>query len=385
MYTFNHDISKMMKDRAIREEMDRLATPNQWKADKEFTDIPDDKFPGKDRIKRALAYAENDRNNTKVQIPEPVGKWLESRGIDVDTLLRLEPLLRKYDSLTDEQKMRFEELKDFEPNPGKATLNQIGETKYVAGDRGLPIYQEDVDMIKKSQPLAKKLVELQKKNQEQEPVEEKPLSEMTTQEKIDYWYAKEEEEEKKQTLRTLKDIIDEVRNVKPEELNVGPDTTENIHEISESVDETADEEDPNKIHPIDIIRNWTPDGKKIKTLAETIDDMMYPNKEAVDKAMGECNKNVSDHGKDYSYSSILRQMDETHTRKNNDYGDAAYQGYKKYGPAYFLVQLHNKLSRLESLTINNRSQMVKDESIDDTLLDMANYAVMYLESRHRDD
>ena len=374
-----------MKDRAIREEMDRLATPNQWKADKEFTDIPDDKFPGKDRIKRALAYAENDRNNTKVQIPEPVGKWLESRGIDVDTLLRLEPLLRKYDSLTDEQKMRFEELKDFEPNPGKATLNQIGETKYVAGDRGLPIYQEDVDMIKKSQPLAKKLVELQKKNQEQEPVEEKPLSEMTAQEKIDYWYAKEEEEEKKQTLRTLKDIIDEVRNVKPEELNVGPDTTENIHEISESVDETADEEDPNKIHPIDIIRNWTPDGKKIKTLAETIDDMMYPNKEAVDKAMGECNKNVSDHGKDYSYSSILRQMDETHTRKNNDYGDAAYQGYKKYGPAYFLVQLHNKLSRLESLTINNRSQMVKDESIDDTLLDMANYAVMYLESRHRND
>ena len=385
MYTFNHDISKMMKDRAIREEMDRLATPNQWKADKEFTDIPDDKFPGKDRIKRALAYAENDRNNTKVQIPEPVGKWLESRGIDMDTLLRLEPLLRKYDSLTDEQKIRFEELKDFEPNPGKATLNQIGETKYVAGDRGLPIYQEDVDMIKKSQPLAKKLVELQKKNQEQDPVEEKPLSEMTTQEKIDYWYAKEEEEEKKQTLRTLKDIIDEVYNVKPEELNVGPDTTENIHEISESIDETADEEDPNKIHPIDIIRNWTPDGKKIKTLAETIDDMMYPNKEAVDKAMGECNKNVSDHGKDYSYSSILRQMDETHTRKNNDYGDAAYQGYKKYGPAYFLVQLHNKLSRLESLTINNRSRMVKDESIDDTLLDMANYAVMYLESRHRDD
>ena len=160
---------------------------------------------------------------------------------------------------------------------------------------------------------------------------------------------------------------------------------ENIHVISETIDKTADEEDPDKIPPVDIIRNWTPDGKKIKTLAETIDDMMYPNKEAVDKAMGECNKNVSDHGKDYSYSSILRQMDETHTRKNNDYGDAAYQGYKKYGPAYFLVQLHNKLSRLESLTINNRSQMVKDESIDDTLLDMANYAVMYLESRHRND
>ena len=143
-----------------------------------------------------------------------------------------------------------------------------------------------------------------------------------------------------------------------------------------------------------------------------IDDKMYPSKEDIDKAMEECNKNVSkekmkesfektqeanicmgirrdedrkDPGDYYKYSNILKRMDDTHTRKNNDYGDAAYQGYKKYGDYYFLVQLHNKLSRLESLTINNKKQLVKDESIDDTLLDMANYAVMYLESRHRDD
>lgn len=355
--------SQMMKDKAVREEMDRLATPNQWKADKEFTDISDDKFPGKDRIKRILAYVENDRNNTKVQIPEPVGKWLESRGIDADTLLRFEPLLKKYENLSGEEKERFDELKDFEPNPGKATLNRIGETKYVAGDRGLPIYQEDVDMIKKSQPLAKKLVELQKKNQDPE------------------------EEKEKETLRTLKDIIDEVYEINPEELNMGPDTTENINEVrvddipgkaqlkSQGMEKNEDEETP------DVMWYFDPESERFKPASESIDEE-DPGKAP---AATECNKNVSDHGKDYSYSSILRQMDDTHTRKNNDYGDAAYQGYKKYGPAYFLVQLHNKLSRLESLTINNRSQMVKDESIDDTLLDMANYAIMFLESRHRDD
>ena len=87
----------------------------------------------------------------------------------------------------------------------------------------------------------------------------------------------------------------------------------------------------------------------------------------------------------YAYSNILKSMDETHTRKNSDYGDAAYKGYKKYGDYYFLVQLHNKLTRLENLTVNNKSQQVKEESIDDSLLDMANYAVMYLESRHRND
>jgi hypothetical protein len=151
------------------------------------------------------------------------------------------------------------------------------------------------------------------------------------------------------------------------------------------VSESIDEEDPGKAHPIDIIRNRFQDEPEIEALAKMRKRILNEMKECESPAVPGSNKNVSDYGENYSYSSILRRMDSTHTRKNNDYGDAAYQGYKKYGPAYFLVQLHNKLSRLESLTINNRSQMVKDESIDDTLLDMANYAVMYLESRHRND
>ena len=117
-----------------------------------------------------------------------------------------------------------------------------------------------------------------------------------------------------------------------------------------------------------------------------IDDKPYPTTEEMKKYIDEqCNKNVSHNGDYYRYSNILKRMDDTHTRKNNDYGDAAYQGYKKYGDYYFMVQLHNKFSRLESLTIGNKTQQVKEESIDDTLLDMANYAVMYLESRHRND
>ena len=398
-------------------------------------------------------------------IPEPVATWFEARGINVDTFFRLEPLLRKYEGLTEEEKTRFKELKNFEPKPGKATLNQIGETKtYVTGDHGLPIYQEDIDMIKKSQPLAKKLVELQKKNQD--PVDEKQLSEMTAQERIDYWCAKEEEEE--QTRRTLRDTIDEVYDVKPEELNVGPDTTENINEIGDNYpgagdwkewrDEHADVLEPKdsgdvmfgadlETQGMNIEAGWYKlperlsrefweeyyknkakkahnEMKEYKAPAveennknvsqgvekdedeKTPDIMWYfdPESERF-KPVEESNKNVSQEkikesfgktqeanicmgirpGEYYKYSNILKRMDDTHTRKNNDYGDAAYQGYKKYGDYYFLVQLHNKLSRLESLTIENKTQMVKDESIDDTLLDMANYAIMFLESRHRND
>ena len=302
-------------------------------------------------------------------IPEPVRKWLESNGIDADTLLRLEPLLRKYDNLTDKQKARFLELKDFESNPGKATLTQVGETKtFLGGDnRGLPIYKEDIDMIKKSGPLAKKLMEMNN------------TGEANTYDKTT------------EALRTLKDTIDEVY---PGDLNTGPDTTENIQEIRKTDEVWKDDDWKNRSifnerghDTSDVMWYFDPESQKVTDQEKR--EIKRAHEKDVDTE--ECNKNVSqdeekkDPGDYYKYSTILKRMDETHTRKNNDYGDAAYRGYKKFGDYYFMVQLHNKYQRLESLTIGNKTQQVKEESIDDTLLDMANYAIMFLESRHRDD
>jgi hypothetical protein len=419
-----------------------------------------------------FVYLQKDMHMTKEQEKE-VRRFLEMKGISSDCIDGAVKSIRFHETTKalrdDKDVKRGRDIMEFKPNPGKATLTQVGETQtYLGGDdRGLPIYQEDVDMIKKALPLAKRLIELQK-IKSQEPVEEKPLSEMTAQERIDNWFAKGEKEE--QTLRTLRDTIDEVYEIDPEELNMGPDTTENIHEISEEErmnleagwyklpdrvkemmlrsqgikknesmthdDKTVEkirraatgftaerqtdfpgakhgeewlrkhEEDirdsgdvmfgvdletqglQKEFNPRDIVLGPNP----VITPGKDIDNEPYPTTEEMKKYLDEqCNKNVSqdedkkDPGDYYRYGNILKRMDDTHTRKNNDYGDAAYQGYKKYGPAYFLVQLHNKLTRLESLTINKKTQMVKDESIDDTLLDMANYAVMYLESRHRND
>lgn len=86
-----------------------------------------------------------------------------------------------------------------------------------------------------------------------------------------------------------------------------------------------------------------------------------------------------------SYLGIINEMVGIHERKNSDYGGAAHEGYKRYGDYYYLAILFNKLKRLESLTIGNTEQKVLDESIDDSLMDMANYAIMYLESRYRND
>jgi predicted DNA-binding protein len=102
-----------------------------------------------------------------------------------------------------------------------------------------------------------------------------------------------------------------------------------------------------------------------------------------------CNKNVSsqkasDPGvRPCIFDEIIQQMSDIHRRKNADYGDAAYKGYKEFGITYYIIQLHNKLSRLKSLTENNGKPQV-NESIEDTLLDMANYAVLALEALKRD-
>lgn len=84
-----------------------------------------------------------------------------------------------------------------------------------------------------------------------------------------------------------------------------------------------------------------------------------------------------------SFNEILNTMADLHQKKNSNYGDAAYKGYQEFGLIYYIIQLHNKLNRLKSLSQGEDDKV--GESIDDTLMDMACYAVMALEARHRNN
>ena len=48
----------------------------------------------------------------------------------------------------------------------------------------------------------------------------------------------------------------------------------------------------------------------------------------------------------------------------------------KYGVAAFFIREEDKLNRLYTLMVKNLSNEVADESIQDTLLDMAGYAIL---------
>ena len=62
---------------------------------------------------------------------------------------------------------------------------------------------------------------------------------------------------------------------------------------------------------------------------------------------------------------------ELFTKKNTDYGDA----FAKYGVIGVLMRIEDKLQRSMSIT-KNGVNLVNDERIKDTLLDLHNYAAM---------
>lgn len=70
------------------------------------------------------------------------------------------------------------------------------------------------------------------------------------------------------------------------------------------------------------------------------------------------------------------QMTNTYRRKNADYGDSFARSLDKYGIVAAFVRISDKVNRLESLMAPGRKAQVKDESVQDTLLDLASYAIM---------
>ena len=64
---------------------------------------------------------------------------------------------------------------------------------------------------------------------------------------------------------------------------------------------------------------------------------------------------------------------ELFTKKNIDYGDA----FAKYGVIGVLMRIEDKLQRSLSIT-KNGVNLINDEGIRDTLIDLHNYAAMAL-------
>lgn len=75
-------------------------------------------------------------------------------------------------------------------------------------------------------------------------------------------------------------------------------------------------------------------------------------------------------------------MHDLYVKKNADYGDSFAKLRARY-PMAICIRLFDKLSRLDTL-IGGQEQQVKDENINDTLIDIANYCIMELVEKEID-
>lgn len=76
------------------------------------------------------------------------------------------------------------------------------------------------------------------------------------------------------------------------------------------------------------------------------------------------------------HRNLCSYLTDLYERKNRDYGDSFAEGMREYGMVMPIIRMEDKLRRAKSLVNNHTNPLVTDESIKDTLLDLANYAIM---------
>ena len=112
-----------------------------------------------------------------------------------------------------------------------------------------------------------------------------------------------------------------------------------------------------------------------------------------EKVLEEIKKQLSDGLKEMAgsdtnkatFESVLDEMKELHTKKDKDYGSAFHKSFEEFGVTAGVVRLNDKMERVKSLVKNGKAE-VKDESLLDSLKDMASYAVMlYVELKNKDN
>ena len=75
------------------------------------------------------------------------------------------------------------------------------------------------------------------------------------------------------------------------------------------------------------------------------------------------------------FKDVTEEMNALYERKNHDYGNSFSETFRKLGIISAATRMLDKMNRIVSLVTKDQKK-VNDESLRDTLIDIANYAVM---------
>lgn len=122
------------------------------------------------------------------------------------------------------------------------------------------------------------------------------------------------------------------------------------------------------------------DSNLIATMLESIKhpkngELTHNPKPFINKENNNLNSSKDSLPKDFI--SIAKKQIETYLAKNADYGSATQKLFNEYGIDYYLIMIEQKLLRIKSVLNNNKAN---NESIEDSFLDLANYAILAVES-----
>lgn len=76
-----------------------------------------------------------------------------------------------------------------------------------------------------------------------------------------------------------------------------------------------------------------------------------------------------------AHENLCKEIHELYVKKNHDYGNSFGETYKELGIISAATRISDKYNRFIELAKGNKP-LVSTETIRDTLIDMANYALM---------
>lgn len=185
--------------------------------------------------------------------------------------------------------------------------------------------------------------------------------------KVKHILDKKLEETKAEMPQYAKERLERLQNFIGKRLN-----KEDIIELFEKLDELEKEYVPEE----NIDKSYKVNDKELIEKASKLYEAL-PDKNMLH--LKETKKN-NDEAVPGDFDGICRDLMALHARKNHDYGNAAHESYKEFGLVSYIIRLNDKMNRLKSLTKPGIAQKVTSESIEDTLMDLAAYAIMAIES-----
>lgn len=95
--------------------------------------------------------------------------------------------------------------------------------------------------------------------------------------------------------------------------------------------------------------------------------------------------------KEEAFEQIAIEIVELYKRKNADYGDSFGKTYKELSPISAITRMNDKMNRIKNLVMQEvksefgqghiNGPKVKNETVEDNLMDLASYAIMTLIER----